>query len=231
MCTVYLVSARNSFFGWLRTSVRSTHVMGHTLGVQPCSAGSIKSLSDTLWRSIGRSKVTLMGASPATPPSPLWGDTSSIAGAEGLQAASPSSTSGRATRARQLSSAIASGSTPEDSNRARLEGSGSASARGDLAHIRGQRSQLVRVDEHDRQLRNPIDRALDILAVVPGGVEQLLHLLRARPQHGVRTTRHGADQRGPVRLLGACAVGAQGHLGPGGSNGFGRDRRRRALVV
>src|ERR1700736_2057844 len=69
--------------------VRSLQLMGQTVGVQLFSVGSSWNRETTLLRSMGRSNVTLIGASPGTLPSPLCGETSSIAGAEGEQAARP----------------------------------------------------------------------------------------------------------------------------------------------
>src|ERR1700682_363250 len=78
--------------------VRSVQVTGQMLGVHRVSAGSSWKRDSTLCRSIARSNVTLMGASPGTLPSPLCGETSSIAGAEGLHAPRPIAATARTAR-------------------------------------------------------------------------------------------------------------------------------------
>src|SRR5450759_3826379 len=100
MRTVYLVSAWNSLWGWLKTMVRSLQVMGQNWGSQPLIVGDTSNRETTDGRSMARSKVTLIWASPATLPSPLLGETCSIAGAGGLQAPSGGSNNGKTARTR-----------------------------------------------------------------------------------------------------------------------------------
>src|ERR1035437_1417042 len=101
MRTVYLVSGWNPLCGWLKTMVRSLQVMGQNWGSQPEIPGDTSNRETTDCRSMARSKVTLIGVSPATLPSPLLGETCSIAGAAGLQPPSDSSNNGKTARTRQ----------------------------------------------------------------------------------------------------------------------------------